>query len=57
VTGTARAHALLNDDLREGTAPGPNGYIDLLPPEGLPSTGITQNLMLSRVVPEVYERW
>ena len=57
MTGTARAHALLNDDLRADTASGPNGYIDLLPPEGLPSTGLTQNLMLSRAVPEIYERW
>src|ERR687896_647261 len=31
--------------------------LDLLPPEGLQSTGLTQNLMLSRVVPEIYERW
>jgi SAM-dependent methyltransferase len=57
VSGTARARALLNDELRASEAATSNGYIDLLPPEGLPSTGLTQNLMLSRVVPEVYERW
>ena len=57
VDGTARAHALLTDELRADKPPGSNGYIDLLPPEGLPSTGLTQNLMLTRVVPEIYERW
>ncbi len=57
MSGTARAQALLNDELRTGSLPGADGYIDLLPPEGLPSTGLTQNLMLSRVVPEIYERW
>jgi ubiquinone/menaquinone biosynthesis C-methylase UbiE len=57
VSGIARAQALLTDELRTGDPPGSDGYIDLLPPEGLPSTGLTQNLMLSRVVPEIYERW
>jgi SAM-dependent methyltransferase len=57
VTGTARAQALLSEELRADAPPRTNGYIDLLPPEGLPSTGLTQNLMLTRVVPEIYERW
>ncbi len=57
MNGAARAHALLTDELRADGPPGNNGYIDLLPPEGLPSTGLTQNLMLTRVVPEIYERW
>ena len=57
MNGAARAHALLTDELRAEGPPGNNGYIDLLPPDGLPSTGLTQNLMLSRVVPEIYERW
>ena len=57
MSGTARAQALLSDDLRTAELAGSDGYIDLLPPEGLPSTGLTQNLMLSRVVPEIYERW
>ena len=57
MSGTARAEALLSDELRAGDLAGANGYIDLLPPEGLASTGLTQNLMLSRVVPEIYERW
>ena len=56
--GTERARALLSEELRTGDdLPRTNGYIDLLPPEGLPSTGVAQNLMLSRVVPEIYERW
>jgi SAM-dependent methyltransferase len=57
VSGTARARALLADELRASEGATSNGYIDLLPSEGLPSTGLTQNLMLSRVVPEVYEGW
>ena len=58
MAGTERARALLSDELRtSGDLPRSNGYIDLLPAEGLPSTGLTQNLMLSSVVPEIYERW
>ena len=57
MTGTARAQALLSEELRADSPPRTNGYIDLLPPEGLPSTGLTQNLMLTRAVPEIYERW
>jgi SAM-dependent methyltransferase len=57
VSGIERARALLADELRAGEVPTTGGYIDLLPPEGLPSTGLTQNLMLTSVVPEIYERW
>jgi SAM-dependent methyltransferase len=57
VSGVGRARALLVDDLRAGDVPTNGGYIDLLPPDGVPSTGLTQNLMLTRAVPEVYERW
>ena len=58
VSGLDRAQALLADDLRRGgDVPLNGGYIDLLPLEGLPSTGLTQNLMLTRAVPEIYERW
>jgi ubiquinone/menaquinone biosynthesis C-methylase UbiE len=32
------------------------GYVDLLGEE-VPSTGPTQNLMTSRLVPQIYERW
>ena len=55
--GIARAQALLTDELRADKVPATGGYIDLLPPDGLPSTGLTQNLMLTTVVPEIYERW
>ena len=55
--GVARARALLRDDLRAHDLPATNGYIDLLGGGGLPSTGVAQNLMLTRMVPEVYERW
>jgi ubiquinone/menaquinone biosynthesis C-methylase UbiE len=34
-----------------------NGYLDLLGTEGPESTGVTQNLMLTRFVPTIYERW
>ena len=57
MSGVDRVRALLAEDLRAGEVPRTDGYIDLLPPEGLPSTGLTQNLMLTRVVPEIYERW
>ena len=51
-----RALPLLDPEAREaGRAPG--GYLDLLgtaPPE---STGWTQDLMVGRIVPTIYERW
>lgn len=34
-----------------------HGYLDLLGQDAPESTGITQDLMLSRIVPVVYERW
>jgi ubiquinone/menaquinone biosynthesis C-methylase UbiE len=34
-----------------------NGYLDLLPPEPPESTGFIQDLMLTGVVPHIYERW
>lgn len=62
-TGTAadpleRARALLLPEHGERaaeTAP-EAGYLDLLPGE-LPSTGATQDLMTSRLVPAIYERY
>ena len=39
----------------ESAAPA-NGYLDLLG-DDLESTGVTQNLMLTRLVPAIYERW
>jgi len=34
-----------------------HGYVDLLGDDAPASTGVTQDLMLTRVVPVVYERW
>jgi ubiquinone/menaquinone biosynthesis C-methylase UbiE len=44
--------------MRPGTPDGPveAGYLDLLGGE-LASTGPTQDLMLTRIVPSIYERW
>ena len=41
---------------RTGEAAARLGYIDLLP-TNLPSTGPTQDLMKTRLVPQIYERW
>lgn len=53
-----RARALMVPPAAERAAAGPgeDGYLDLL--EGdLPSTGPTQELMKTRLVPRIYERW
>src|ERR1043165_4663326 len=42
--------------LRKAADPAGRSYIDLLPDE-LESTGATQDLMLTRAVPAVYERY
>jgi SAM-dependent methyltransferase len=55
--GLARALPLLRSGLREHGLRAPAGYLDLLPPDGLPSTGRAQDFMVSRLVPRVYERW
>ena len=49
-----RARALMAPGTGEG--PTERGYLDLIGGE-LPSTGPTQNLMLTRFVPAIYERW
>jgi ubiquinone/menaquinone biosynthesis C-methylase UbiE len=56
VTATAisRARTAFKDDVPEGGVGA--GYIDVLGAGPAP-TGIAQRLMLSRAVPEVYERW
>jgi SAM-dependent methyltransferase len=51
-----RALPLLSPAARDAGDASP-GYFDLLPPEGVPSTGRLQDFMLSRAVPQVYERW
>ena len=53
-----RARALLLPEAAEraGQDPSDAGYLDLLPGD-LPSTGPTQDLMTTGVVPQIYERW
>ena len=54
-----RTEKLLDPDAAElaaGRGLGDTGYLDLLDGE-VPSTGATQDLMLTRVVPAIYERW
>jgi SAM-dependent methyltransferase len=51
-----RALPLLDARLRPGQ-PGPMGYVDLLRDDPPASTGMTQDLMLTGIVPAVYERW
>ena len=51
--------SLLDPDARPGDpeAAAHSGYLDLLGGDEPSSTGIAQNLMLTGVVPTVYERW
>jgi ubiquinone/menaquinone biosynthesis C-methylase UbiE len=49
-----RAQELMRPDQKEGSTAA--GYLDLIGGE-LPSTGPTQDLMLTRIVPAIYERW
>ena len=53
-----RTLALLGASARETATIASGGYVDLLGTGAEPeSTGATQDLMLTRVVPMVYERW
>jgi SAM-dependent methyltransferase len=52
-----RALPLLDPELRERAQQRPEGYLDLLGPSPLESTGVAQDMMLSGVVPRIYERW
>jgi len=53
-----RTLALLTEDARSAAITAAGGYLDLLGEDETPkSTGPTQDLMLTRVVPMVYERW
>ena len=52
-----RVLGLLASDQRPARPAAPAGYLDLLGAHDPPSTGIAQNLMLTGVVPAVYERW
>jgi SAM-dependent methyltransferase len=51
------ALALLKAEEREAGVMAPGGYFDLLGPAGPESTGAVQDLMLTGVVPRIYERW
>lgn len=52
----ARALPLLEPRIRPD-GPGPMGWVDLLGDDPPESTGMTQDLMLTGIVPAVYERW
>jgi SAM-dependent methyltransferase len=53
-----RARPLLHPDAAAGAVLAPAGYLDTLgASEQPPSTGFAQDLMLTGVVPRVYERW
>lgn len=53
----ARARALLAPGARESARVAEGGYLDLLAPEPARSTGAAQDLMLTSLVPRIYERW
>jgi SAM-dependent methyltransferase len=58
-TAIERAIELFDPERRQATERleiGDAGFLDLLDDEP-PSTGVSQDLMLSRVVPQIYERW
>jgi SAM-dependent methyltransferase len=55
--GLERALALLDPDVREAGRVDGGGYLDLIGDHARPSTGRAQDLMLTRVVPQIYERW
>ena len=52
-----RALPLLEPAARERARPAPEGYLDLTGGEPPASTGLAQDLMLTGVVPRIYERW
>jgi ubiquinone/menaquinone biosynthesis C-methylase UbiE len=53
-----RALPLLEPEDRERAAESVrSGYLDLLGPGGVESTGTGQDLMLTGIVPRIYERW
>ena len=52
-----RTLELLTEEARVAAVPAAGGYLDLLGDDAPESTGATQDLMLSRLVPMVYERW
>jgi SAM-dependent methyltransferase len=57
MTAVERALPLLEPDARERAELTRNGYLDLLGPGPPASTGPLQDLMLTGLVPRIYERW
>jgi len=55
--GLERALALLDPVARERGRVDDAGYLDLIGDDARPSTGPAQDLMLTRLVPRIYERW
>ena len=55
--GIERALALLDPEAREAGRVSDNGYLDLIGGSGPESTGLGQDLMLTGLVPRIYERW
>ena len=53
----SRALELMTPAAREAATVHPGGWLDLLGADAPPSTGRAQDLMLSRAVPAIYERW
>ena len=51
------AQALLTPEAGDAAVTAPGGYLDLLGADGPESTGAVQDLMLTGVVPRIYERW
>jgi len=52
-----RAAALLDREIGREARVNGAGYLDLIGGEGPESTGTVQNLMLTGLVPRIYERW
>ena len=60
MTGRERLETILSAEAAARAADASaweSGYLDLLGAEAPESTGITQDLMLTRLVPTIYERW
>jgi methyltransferase family protein len=52
-----RALPLLSAAARRSGRLAPEGYLDLIGTSAPESTGLTQDLMVGRIVPTIYERW
>jgi SAM-dependent methyltransferase len=52
-----RALPLLSPEARRDGRLAPGGYLDLIGGTAPESTGVSQDLMVGRIVPTIYERW